>query len=150
VNMPIWLFDPLSVIEKGIDSETPDSFMVSNAGEVRTFVIKTGPDDSQATDKVPDQLTLDHPWPNPYRLSRGGPIKIRFGLPEESRIELRVFNILGQLVWRSTSNAAFSAGQHALIWNGRDFNGQSLVSGIYFVQLVNGVQIAQKKLIFVR
>ncbi|MCA9731361.1 MAG: T9SS type A sorting domain-containing protein [Deferribacteres bacterium] len=146
----VFLFDVATGIEKRIDSLTPFVFMVSGTSAKRTFLIKTGSARELATEKIPNRLTLDHPWPNPYRISSDGQIKIRFGLPNEANIDLKIYNILGQLVWNSQSSSSFTAGQHAIIWNGRDFSGQQLVSGVYFIKLISGAQIAQEKLVFIR
>ena len=43
-----------------------------------------------------------------------------------------------------------SAGQHSVIWNGKDNNGKSVSSGIYFYKLKKGKYQKVKKMILMK
>lgn len=78
----------------------------------------------------PTNYVLEPNYPNPFNPTT----RIRFGLPGSSQISLKVFNVQGQLV-RILSNETRSAGFHELVWDGRNEQGQSVSSGVYFYML---------------
>jgi FlgD Ig-like domain len=81
-------------------------------------------------DPLPDQFHLAQNYPNPFN-----PLtSIEYNLPARSHIVLSVFNLLGQKV-RLIEDDIQSAGVHTAIWDGRDDNGHSVASGIYYYRL---------------
>jgi hypothetical protein len=89
---------------------------------------------------TPLQFTLEQNFPNPVMMDN--PAKslqtaFRFILPQESRVELSLFDALGRQV-RVLANANFPIGYNILFWDGRDANGASLPAGIYFYRLRAG------------
>ena len=94
---------------------------------------------------VPQSIYLDQNYPNPFN-----PVTtIRFGLTRRTRVELRVFNILGQEV-RKLANAEMEAGNHEMRWDARNDFGRSVASGVYFYQLRSGEFIQTKKMLLLR
>jgi len=77
-------------------------------------------------------------YPNPFNQA----IKICFDLPDESRVELSIFNLLGQKVI-TLIHAPFPPGTHSAYWNGADAQGNYLNSGIYFARI--SVETMQQK-----
>lgn len=70
---------------------------------------------------IPEDYILEQNHPNPFN-----PVTIiRFGVPEESRVKIDVFNMLGEHI-RECDNSVKQPGYYDLI-----FNGQNLSSGIY-------------------
>ena len=69
--------------------------------------------------------------PNPFNPT----ITIRFQLPETARVQLSIYNLLGQRVQVLMPEELQSAGEYAVIWNGQDESGQLVASGMYIVQL---------------
>ena len=65
--------------------------------------------------------------PNPF----GPETTIRFQLPKQSRVQLRVFDPSGRLV-RTLVDGRIGAGVHQTVWDGRNQYGQQVGSGIYF------------------
>ncbi len=94
------------------------------------------------------ELTLSN-YPNPFN-----PItSIVFNLPEEGEVQLDIYNIKGQKVKQLVSDSAYqlSAGQHSVVWDGKDENNKTVSSGIYMYQLkVNGEAIASKKCLLLK
>ncbi len=88
-----------------------------------------------------DTFTLLQNYPNP-----GNPTtNIIFSLAEPRRVELRIFNILGQEV-RSLVNDYREAGAYSVIWNGKNNQGMEVPSGIYLYRLRAGDHVFVKKL----
>jgi len=69
-------------------------------------------------------------YPNPFNPDTN----ICFELTGGAEIELRIYNIRGQLV-RILLNEYLPEGEHTIVWNGRDTNNRSVSSGVYFAEL---------------
>jgi len=83
---------------------------------------------------VPSSYELSQNFPNPFN-----PLTtIRYGLPKEERVTLKVYNFLGQEVTTLVDDELKPAGYHAAIWDGRNKNGGAVASGVYFVRLRAG------------
>ena len=84
--------------------------------------------------------------PNPFNPST----TISFSIPEESKIELTIYNTKGQKV-KTLTEDHFEKGNYSIEWNGRDSNGNRVGSGIYFYKLnVNGKSEAVKKCLLLK
>lgn len=75
---------------------------------------------------LPERFVLHQNYPNPFNPST----TIRFDLPVDAHVELKIYNLLGQAV-RSLMNKRLAAGEHTVVWDGRDGLGRLLGSGIY-------------------
>ncbi len=71
---------------------------------------------------VPVEFSLSQNYPNPFNPST----KIKFSLASDSKVSIKVFNLLGQQV-AELLNGEYAAGRHEVT-----FNAASLSSGIYF------------------
>jgi len=80
--------------------------------------------------RLPFSPELYSAVPNPFNAT----VEIGFALPEESDIDLTVFDVLGKSVDRLAAGE-FSAGTHTIIWDGTDDKGRQMSSGIYFYRL---------------
>lgn len=90
-----------------------------------TVVEVTGTDDVQA---LPTSYALDQNYPNPFNPST----TIRYALPQQSRVRLEVFNVLGQRV-KVLVDDVQPAGWHSVT-----MDGSSLASGAYFYVITAG------------
>jgi flagellar hook assembly protein FlgD len=79
---------------------------------------------------LPTQTQLLQNYPNPFNSET----TFFYQLAEHSRARLTICNILGKEVNRLVDRDQ-SAGHYSVIWNGRDFNGNKVSSGIYFYML---------------
>lgn len=73
----------------------------------------------------PTAYTLYEAFPNPFNPST----TIRYALPVESRVFLRIYNVLGQRV-ATLKNGVQEPGIQTISWNAQDY-----VSGVYFIQI---------------
>lgn len=71
--------------------------------------------------------------PNPFQNSTD----ISYALITEEDVQVRIFNMYGQLVYENNIGKQLS-GQHKFIWGGRDNSSTETSLGIYFVQLISG------------
>jgi hypothetical protein len=81
----------------------------------------------------PEAFVLEQNYPNPFT----GRTTIRYGLPEAAEVELIVYDVLGRQVRRLVDERR-RAGNHEVVWNGRDVSGNPLASGVYFYRLKAG------------
>ncbi len=81
---------------------------------------------------VMDAVVLAQNEPNPFNPST----TIRFRLPRATQVELRVYNVRGELV-RTLATGAFPAGEHAVEWDGQNDRGGNVSSGVYYYRLVS-------------
>jgi len=89
---------------------------------------------------IPDRFQLENSYPNP-----GNPgTTIRFQLPEESHIVLKVFNVRGEEV-RTLIDQQMTAGKHEIYWDGCNEQGTSVVTGMYIFMMKTGDQVFHKK-----
>ena len=102
---------------------------------------------------VPENFVLEQNFPNPFSSGRnfGAPeTAIRFGLPQQSIVTIKIFDLAGHEVVTLLDRAELPAGRHQRLWNGRDAQGRTVTSGIYFCQLVAGSFSKTIKLMVVR
>ncbi|MCD6161598.1 MAG: T9SS type A sorting domain-containing protein [candidate division Zixibacteria bacterium] len=96
-------------------------------------VIFTGFDDFNDT-IIPRMAVLHQNYPNPFNQNT----IIRYYLPnvgyQPAEVELYIYDILGRQV-RQLVNERRYPGEYEVIWDGRDDNGQSLSSGVYFYRM---------------
>jgi len=83
-----------------------------------------------ASQFVPTQYALNQNYPNPFNPST----EISFALPQASRVDLTIYNVLGQQV-RNLVSGQMEPGVHNVTWDGRDNSGNTAASGIYFYRL---------------
>lgn len=78
---------------------------------------------------LPREVALLPNYPNPFNMST----QIPFELPAQSRVTLKVYDVLGRTV-ATLANGNYAAGSHIINWNGVSGGGQSVASGRYFVR----------------
>lgn len=91
------------------------------------FILPAAQDDiTLGKDNLSDlSFSLDQNYPNPFNPST----KIRFSIPEDSFVSLKIYNLLGQEL-ASLVNEAKTKGNYEI-----DYNASDLTSGVYFYSL---------------
>jgi len=90
-------------------------------------------------------IKLYQNYPNPFNIET----RISYTMPNPGNVELTIYNILGQKI-TSLLNGYKDAGNHSIVWDGKNTNGFSVSSGVFFykIQIGNFVQI--KRMILVK
>ncbi len=94
---------------------------------------------------IPKKLVLHENYPNPFNPST----QIRFDVPQQQRITLAIYNVIGQRI-ATLADRQFAPGSYEVDWHGVNENGIAVGSGIYFYQLSAGSSVITKKMILVR
>jgi len=81
-------------------------------------------------ENMPRRFEVSQKYPNPFNATT----VIRYSLPQDCQVEIRLFNILGQKV-RTLVNEYQAAGYKRVTWDGKDDQGQEVGSGIHFYQV---------------
>ncbi|GJQ21265.1 MAG: hypothetical protein HBSIN02_16200 [Bacteroidia bacterium] len=101
--------------------------------------VSTGKSRSHASESVVEIFQVfPHPVPSDPRV----PIRIRFSLRRESLIQLRMYTLLGQVVW-SADERLSASGVHDFVWTA------SRAAGVYFLELNAGGERHIKKLVVI-
>ena len=79
---------------------------------------------------VPTNYLLAQNYPNPFNPTT----QILFSIPQNERVTLSIFNVLGQRI-ATLVDGLLTQGTHVVTWNGRDNRGMQLPSGVYFYTL---------------
>jgi len=93
----------------------------------------------------PTEFNLENNYPNPFNPST----TINYTIPKGENVRLEIYNSLGEIV-NTLLDGYKDAGNHSIIWNGKDSNGNSLSSGIYFYRLINSSNTISKKMIMLK
>ncbi|MCK4256794.1 T9SS type A sorting domain-containing protein, partial [candidate division WOR-3 bacterium] len=88
---------------------------------------------------------LTQNFPNPFNLQT----TIKYNLPDDSRVTLKVYNLLGQEINILVDNFKHS-GPYEVTWDGKDNLGRTVPCGVYFIRFTTGEYIATQKLLKVR
>jgi hypothetical protein len=88
-----------------------------------------------------------HPsYPNPFNPQT----TIRYELPAAMPVDLRVYDLQGRLVRILASGQVEQAGEHQVLWDGRDRLGRATASGTYLYRLDAGGKLLFGRMALVR
>ncbi len=96
--------------------------------------------EAQAQPAIPDQYYLSQNYPNPFNSTTLLP----YGLPETSRLSIRIYDIAGRLVKTLVDNEV-EAGYHTITWDA-----STVSTGVYLVKMEAGAFRSVRKVILVR
>jgi len=120
-----------------------------NQSEVTVALSGTGVSTGTDLDLIPVVTELTGNYPNPFNPTTN----VNFSLKVDSRVSLKIYNIRGQKV-KTLVEDNMQAGWHSIVWDGRDDNGKSVSSGVYFSGFdasgVGGDYTSVKKMILLK
>lgn len=102
--------------------------------------------DNDNSSILPTKFTLYQNYPNPFN-----PLTtINYDIPQGMRVQvkLEIFNLLGQPVSNLVDKAQ-QAGHYSVRWDGKNFDGRKVPSGIYWYQLTAGQHKLTRKMVLV-
>jgi hypothetical protein len=81
-------------------------------------------------------------YPNPFAAASG--TNIHYSVSKPGPVQIHIFDAAGRMVNTITDQA--KAGENAIVWNGKDGNGNTVPSGVYFYQINADGFKAQKRM----
>ena len=115
----------------------------NSKGTGSMLITSVGNNNSQTVLPTDYELQIQN-YPNPFNPTTTIVFTIPQGLANQ-RVELKVFNITGELV-TSLLNKDLQSGNYLVRWNGKDQFSQNASSGIYFYQLKVGTHFKAGKM----
>lgn len=106
---------------------------------------------SEGPEAIPKEFALKQNYPNPFNPTT----LIRYDLPEDSYVSLKVYDMLGREV-KTIVDQDQGAGSHSASWDGGNAKGELVSSGVYMYSVTalrksDGKQVAQvQKMILAR
>ncbi|MGE5429854.1 MAG: FG-GAP-like repeat-containing protein [Syntrophomonadaceae bacterium] len=82
----------------------------------------------------PEDYKLEQNYPNPFNPTTN----IRFTLPLDKKISLKVYDMLGKEVASLVNDQLYKKGKYEVMWNGMTNSGQNAASGNYIARLIFG------------
>ncbi len=83
--------------------------------------------------EIPSGFVLRQNYPNPFNNSTS----LRYEIAAAGQTEIQVFDLNGRLI-NTLFSGYRSPGVYETVWRGKDLNGVSAASGVYFIRLQSG------------
>jgi len=106
---------------------------------------ETAVEQSEESIGKPEKFELLPCYPNPFNPST----TITYRLAKTGLVKLEVFDIKGRLV-NVLVEGIMNTGQHQVVWQANDLNGQAVSSGLYIARLTAGSKIRRMKMLFTK
>ncbi len=95
--------------------------------------------------ELPAASMLLQNYPNPFNPST----TIAFVLAERAEVDLSIYDLRGRLV-RTVIKRDMEAGDHSVVWDGKDDSGRRVSSGSYLYRLRTNDEVVTRKMIVVK
>ena len=97
------------------------------------------------TEKLHNSLELGRNYPNPFQ----DYTTIEYYLPNTTDVSIRIYDVSGQLV-SNLINKTMTQGNYKIQWDGKDYNGNAVKTGVYFYRMQVGSIILSNKMLLIR
>jgi hypothetical protein len=124
-----------------------NAYLADKSGNVLPSgdMLMTGVASPSRSGMLPTSIVLAQNYPNPFNPST----QIYFGLPEPAYVSLDICDILGRKV-AGLVNGLCQAGYHGVTWDGKNSNGASVASGVYFYRLTAGSSVQTRRMLLLK
>jgi hypothetical protein len=132
-------------VDRGLANGTTYSYQlaaVDFGGNVRMHDVVVS---ATPTASLPTSFAVSQNYPNPFNPNT----EIKYQIPEDSRVVVKIFNVTGQEVV-TLMNQDLKAGYYTATWNARDAGGQEVSAGIYFCTMKAGEFSQTVKMVLLR
>ena len=99
----------------------------------------------QDWEPIPRKPELAQNYPNPFNSET----TIEYRMHRDDYVTLKIYNLLGREI-RTLEKKNARAGLNRVIWDGKDNEGKTVVSGLYFYQMKTGYYRRLKKMILIK
>lgn len=147
----VWLLDKLNMIAQNLHHS--NIYNIKGAGEDNPIPLKVLVGDRtyvqqtlETMQLIPKAYTLFQNYPNPFNPAT----TIRFALPNEEQITLKVYDILGREVITLLNKEIRKSGYHKVIWDGKDSSGNMVASSVYIYEIKAGKFYKFRKMVLLK
>jgi hypothetical protein len=130
----VWSGSPLNVNPAGASNVYFVVVSQNDAGSDFDYTLSFADGELSTDPELPKQFSVSNAYPNPFNPQTHFQIELDIS----ENVSAFIYDVNGRLV-KTLFNNQLNAGQHTLIWDGLDGNGNPVASGTYFVRL-KGVQ----------
>jgi hypothetical protein len=99
----------------------------------------------ETDEKIPKTFSLSNNYPNPFNSQT----TIEYALPKESKVKIVIYNVLGQRV-KTLLDQREPLGYKRVVWDGKNQNGETISSGIYFYRIEAEGFVQSKKMLLLK
>lgn len=103
------------------------------------------PKTEQQMSAVLKTFTLMQNYPNPFNPTTN----IIFAIPRPNVVSVRIYDVTGRLV-KTLVNEFRSAGEHVVMWDGRNDEGQKASSGMYINEIRYDGSVMTRKMLMLK
>ncbi|MBN2413019.1 T9SS type A sorting domain-containing protein, partial [candidate division KSB1 bacterium] len=126
-----------------------DNFMFNEGSPAATtvdglFTVSEG-NAINKENEIPKEFSISQNYPNPFNPST----KIKYSLPQNSQVNITIYNINGKVVETIINNFQMQ-GTYEINWQGTDNENHKVPSGIYFYRIEAGHFIEIRKMTLVK
>jgi len=115
------------------------------AGSTHTVTVERDLTPVEFVPEVPAALQLAQNHPNPFNPAT----HLSFGLPSTGHVRLAIFDLRGSEL-AVLVDESLPAGEHRVLWDGRDRRGLPVASGPYMARLEAGGEVQARKILLAR
>jgi len=126
-------------------SGSPDNVTLPTQNNINQFIINSSGYLSIDNGYIPNSYSLHQNYPNPFNPET----RITVELPFPENISLTIFDMQGKLI-KEITDSFFNAGSYDFIWNGKDYSGVEMPSGLYIYKLESNNIFLSKKMLLLR
>ena len=96
-------------------------------------------------DITPENFYVSPNYPNPFNPST----QIDIYTDQKSDLTVNIFDAAGRLV-NVLINKNLEAGTYSIKWEGNNRQGQSMPTGVYFIQVLSGTEVSTQKIVLIK
>lgn len=146
---PYYLCEDISVpesvtlhIQQGAKIETNGFQIISSGGTIVDENLTTG---ISGNESAPGCIALHPNYPNPFNATT----QIQYELKKSAQVKLAIYNAMGQRV-KILVDEEKSSGLKTELWDGCDYMGRAVSSGVYYAVMKTSGQIFTTKMLLLR
>jgi hypothetical protein len=133
----VWV-DTSAVVPPSWERDLAASSKIVNAYRKTIILLEytgaTGLVDQHYNIVTPEDYKLENNYPNPFNPTT----TIKFALPLQKKISLKIYDMLGKEVATLINNEVYEKGNFEVSWDGTNNNGAKVASGNYIASLIYG------------
>jgi|GEM_PF-1498258 len=101
-----------------------------------------------STSTIAESFCLYPPYPNPFNPGKGQKLVIKYDIPREGNVSIKIYNIAGEIVNTLVDRIFYLPGEYVTEWEGKNYQGSITSAGVYML-IMNTPTFSQKQKVIV-